>query len=958
MVPKMRVSAYSVAEDWIMGEYVKTYEYSAPNHNGQPWMARFTGCCRSSKLVNNKDISWSISATIDLSLASKSPRAHSLPVISVPRTAPRFFVPADDNTPGAVSWKVATPFDVGNAVQFDGVSSFLGVSLAQHYAAFNTRSCGTNGLVSGPACLFQTLRTFAEPAALTVEGWVWSSQAAGGYVVSVGRGAGLSSSPNPSPLFIHVNHSHVTVGHEGRASSGNFVKREVKFAVCSNPRLQATDACRLGLTGSWVHVAVTRYQMFEGPATLPTSVKVSYKVMVNGEVLELLRYQVRPRADARYTLSGGLNYEAGESPIMDAPPFTSNDGSDLSLLFGAFRGGGVQPSQRSGPEVYFAGRMDEWRFWNGARTPSAIKSTMNQPLKPEKRQYYGDPSADRDLDRPTRQYKVNSVLMASWSFDTLCPPDNAFCPLPAVPAEYPAPDDTRVANKAAYHAVPAGAVTAAPTDNTGVMFYSEAGGVAVNPVTGEVTVSTTSTGLHQVLILLTFANGMLHVPVDFIVDVLDASCGGDVCTCTGQASSLPSLSMYAQAVSDPMYSGQDRRAMYVGNAVEADLLVADTTFAASVLYPGSLRTFAGFSMSAVFTGSKNIPASLTMETLRTKIGFSLGALKSGERMRFSTSQGQNPAHMEMRWLPCADDVGNHTVCADAVDLGLGAAGTQACGSSQAQALASTQKCLRVQVEPDPAPRFLTGEGLTPTAPIEAVMGRAVEMTVAAVDDNCMDTVSISIDEAAAPAGAALGAAERMVDAATGLAVPGPCAGVRRTLTWTPGYAQGGLSAELCVVAADTGGTGRCPGLGPKHTRHCVPVAVRRCEYALLFDQELQHIAGAFRTDWMRLWSLNPQLLHPDYIVYASPAATISVGHLMRVQPGEDAPGVARRMGMPLEQLQMLNHDIDVAQPLLHNQTLCVIPNSCAGSAGSSYRQRYAQPAFSRDAPPQDRKSVV
>lgn len=43
MVPKMRVSAYSVAEDWIMGEYVKTYEYSAPNHNGQPWMARFTG---------------------------------------------------------------------------------------------------------------------------------------------------------------------------------------------------------------------------------------------------------------------------------------------------------------------------------------------------------------------------------------------------------------------------------------------------------------------------------------------------------------------------------------------------------------------------------------------------------------------------------------------------------------------------------------------------------------------------------------------------------------------------------------------------------------------------------------------------------------------------------------------------------------------------------------------------
>jgi len=935
MVPKMHVTAYSVNEDWVQGEYRKTYTYSNPNNNGQPWIAKFSGCCRNSNLMNNKDASFSLTALVDLSLANKSPRAHSLPVITVPINNPRMYIPSDDNTDTAVSWHVATPWEVGNAASFDG-NSYMSMSLAPHHdVAYGTNAqwCD-NSAPNNPACFFQALRTAALPAAVTLEGWVRSNREAGGYILSTGRGPDAETARNTfSSLAIQVNHTHVTVGHEVK---GVFVypdRHERTFAVCSNVRLAEDDVCTLGMTRRWVHIAVIRYHNPLTTEQNAVGLKVSYKVMVNGETLEMVRYPVRPR-EQLYASLGGNEHEVGETDLLDAPVKGQNVaafGRTLHLIFGGFRGGDTTK------DGYFVGMMDEWRVWNGARTVSELRSRMHSPIKLEKQQYYGDPSATKDVSRSGNAYKINSVLFASWTFDVTCPAMDPTCPMTPVRPEYPAPADPRVPAGVDYTMVMNGAMKAGPTDNTGVMFYSEGGGVSVSGE-GEVQLAASEPGLYQVLILLAFADSRLHVPVDFIVDVLPtSSCTGTACQirCGFETRFVPEISMFAPVVLDPRYGGvAQHHALYVGESVGADALVAADAFA-PILYPGSLRTFAGFPLHAEIQGIANTPSNLPPEqAMLTKIGFSVGALRAGERMQLSAVSGQNPSSMSVSWLPCRQDLGNHTLCADAVDL-IGE-GVPTCRRSAA----SVQACLRLLVEEDPAPRFLTGEGETPTERQEVLMGRPVAMDIAAVDDNCMDSVVMMLDPETQPAGAGLAGPEEHVVAES------PCMGVKQRLLWTPQHSQGGMDREVCVLATDGGGS--CRDSGPKTTKHCVHVTVRRCEYALLFDQQLQEIAGAFGTDWMRLWSLNPQLQHPDYVVFGGEGSSVMVGHLMTVAAGETGEGVARRMGMPLDQLQMLNYDIDVHQPLVAGATMCVIPNSCQGLAGNSYAQDYKDPAFARD----------
>ncbi len=66
---------------------------------------------------------------------------------------------------------------------------------------------------------------------------------------------------------------------------------------------------------------------------------------------------------------------------------------------------------------------------------------------------------------------------------------------------------------------------------------------------------------------------------------------------------------------------------------------------------------------------------------------------------------------------------------------------------------------------------------------------------------------------------------------------------------------------------------------------------------------------------------------------------LHVGHLLRAGPGETGAGVARRMGMPMEQLLGLNFDLALeaaggggALPLQEGRTVCVVPSPCAAPA--------------------------
>ena len=201
----MKVTAISVAENWVLGSLTLKHEYATTNNGGEPWYAYFTGCCRHASLENNKDAEWLITAAVDLNLANSSPRANVLPAVTVPLKLettfgkPTVYIPADDA--GNVEFRVGKPWQVGNAAVFKSAhKSFMAVPLrgmSQHGCTTIETQSGNN--YAGPGCLFRALRTDAGQRAMTVEGWVLSDTDAGGYVLTVGADNGYLSTGYTGP---------------------------------------------------------------------------------------------------------------------------------------------------------------------------------------------------------------------------------------------------------------------------------------------------------------------------------------------------------------------------------------------------------------------------------------------------------------------------------------------------------------------------------------------------------------------------------------------------------------------------------------------------------------------------------------------------------------------------------------------------------------------------------------
>ena len=202
----MTVSAYSESEDWVMGSFKTVHEYATPNNAGEPWYAQFTGCCRHSYLVNNKDAEWVITAAVDLNKANKSPRANVLPVVSVPFSPvgdqrPAVYVPASDDDKGTVEYRVGKPWEVGNSAVFKSADkSFIAVPLGGLGTRCTTSLVTSGNDFAGPGCLFNSLRTELGQRAMTVEGWVMSSTDAGGYVLTVGADDGFGKPGYNGPV--------------------------------------------------------------------------------------------------------------------------------------------------------------------------------------------------------------------------------------------------------------------------------------------------------------------------------------------------------------------------------------------------------------------------------------------------------------------------------------------------------------------------------------------------------------------------------------------------------------------------------------------------------------------------------------------------------------------------------------------------------------------------------------
>mgnify|MGYP004124804971 CR=1 FL=1 len=97
----------------------------------------YVGCCRVSDLKNNAELGFEITAEVDLTTARSSPRAATLPIITVPLQAenalgglenPSAYIPSRSGSD--VDWDVGTPIDVGSVAGLSSAKkSFLHLPL-------------------------------------------------------------------------------------------------------------------------------------------------------------------------------------------------------------------------------------------------------------------------------------------------------------------------------------------------------------------------------------------------------------------------------------------------------------------------------------------------------------------------------------------------------------------------------------------------------------------------------------------------------------------------------------------------------------------------------------------------------------------------------------------------------------------------------------------------------------
>lgn len=402
----MTVTAYSVSEDWIMGTTTLVHAFDTLNNAGAPFESRFTGCCRFSGLINNADAPWDLMAEVDLGKAIASPRVSILPVISVPYSPgmglPQVAIPAVANSlilgvngapstrelKSTTSWSLADPWNVGNAVSFEGRRASVQLSMAEFSKPNYVTCCTqTGGVCVGefafpkpsisPGCFFRLLRTDHQQVGLTVEGWVKIRTDAGGVVLSTGKkvsGSGDASVCNAkgvcqvSLIYVKVNATHVTAGHEVyNEGTGAWELQATAFPVSSSggllddlkdPLLYASDQFDPAtLTRKWVHVTVVRQTKASAPSVIVPSARwgfthwySTYKVYVNGFPLGIPSF---PSCAQGTNCQGGARagnfpfpLEVAESNPLPGPRL-SNGAADITATEAFITGRCEAPPQAS-----------------------------------------------------------------------------------------------------------------------------------------------------------------------------------------------------------------------------------------------------------------------------------------------------------------------------------------------------------------------------------------------------------------------------------------------------------------------------------------------------------------------------------------------------------------------------------------------------------------------------------
>jgi len=393
-------------------------------------------------------------------------------------------------------------------------------------------------------------------------------------------------------------------------------------------------------------------------------------------------------------------------------------------------------------------------------------------------------------------------------------------------------------------------------------------------------------------------SGNANTPVDFLIRVLPVGTdGGETGGDGNDAETIPTI----QAIGYVTFPAQ--RVEYVGFKVEFDVKATDANTEDDV----------GFTWGP-------LPVGAHLSTVQQQAPETAGS-------------GINPVVQTFTWVPCNDQQGFHIVCFEAVDQ---------------HGVASTQRCVHIQVMSDPAPFFLSSGPAADN--YIGTVGDELRINAHCDDNNCKDHVEIDSDfahPACRPEGSEwpLGAELAEQKPLEGEAI-GVCNAQQRMFSWTPRWDQGGWNGDICFKCTDQ--AGGCEGVGEAvSTGKCVHVSIQRCRYMVQYEQQIQEIAAIYSTDWITLWQLNRNIEHPDYLLYShydsgENKEALYTGHVYKVNLRDNLYDIAARFGTTEAFLHYMNADLCEDNTIDVDQELCILPNACKGHVKSPYGQAGAK----------------
>jgi hypothetical protein len=155
-----------------------------------------------------------------------------------------------------------------------------------------------------------------------------------------------------------------------------------------------------------------------------------------------------------------------------------------------------------------------------------------------------------------------------------------------------------------------------------------------------------------------------------------------------------------------------------------------------------------------------------------------------------------------------------------------------------------------------------------------------------------------------------------------------------SMSWTPRREQEGGVYLMCFVVEESHGLVSTNSSRPER---CFEFIVTPCRKCALPGESLNHLSSSVGSEWLAMWSLNPEVKTPSDLL---DGLLINTSLTYRVVAGDSMASISMRFGTTVKFLLALNVDLTAEGKLFPNSTICVLPNQgtmdgCPAQARSS-----------------------